>query len=122
VSSHPARVRQGKGMIAAGVAALAAGLLIQTLAVQSVGGEAPPQLGIASGFGDAAATSFTAELMTLAGLVLAIVGIVRYAQGDGHTEPAAPAPRATAPAFCSSCGAAITGKGRFCSSCGTRTS
>ena len=123
-------------MIGVGIAAIAVGFLLQALVVRAVSSEAPPQFGMNSGFGDAAAVSMVTGLAILGGLVLAIIGVVRYAQSGATTpvvfsSPAAPtaeaepsrggAAQSAAPAFCSSCGAGLVGEGRYCASCGAPT-
>lgn len=119
-------------MIGVGIAAIAVGFLLQALVVRAVSSEAPPQFGMNSGFGDAAAVSMVTGLAILGGLVLAIIGVVRYAQSGATTpvvfsSPAAataeaePSGRGAAPAFCSSCGAGLVGEGRYCASCGAPT-
>jgi hypothetical protein len=126
-------------VIGAGVAALAMGLVLQALVVRSVSGEAPPQFGMNAGLGDAAALSLIAEPAIVTGVILAIIGVIRYAQSGRpnpvvfsspavHTVATEPSHAGTAqsaavsaPAFCSSCGAGIVGEGRYCASCGAPT-
>jgi hypothetical protein len=75
----------------------------------------------------------------VSGVIITIIGIIRYAQSGGdsaavaasasnaHTATIVGGRAATASvpvsiaAFCSSCGAAIVGEGRYCASCGTPT-
>jgi hypothetical protein len=127
VSAYPVNARQGKGTIGAGVAAIAAGFVVQAINIQSVASHPPLQLGSEPSYGNVAALSVIAGLLVLGGIVLAVIGVIRYAQSGPERVAAAGASpaRTTArapvskPAFCSSCGAAIVGEGRFCASCGT---
>jgi len=139
VSSYPGSEREGKGAIIAGVAAIAAGVVVQALNVYSFATQAPPQFGSTGDFGTAALVSGIAWLLIMSGVVLTIVGIVRYAQSGGHGvsvsapglvgHPAGTAGRhagaagasasLSTQAFCSSCGARLLGEGRYCSACGT---
>lgn len=141
VSTYVVGRRQGKGTIIAGVVAIVAGLALQALNVQSFASQAPPQFGSNPGLGRSALLSGIAGLVIVSGVIITIIGIIRYAQsgGDGaavsasaplmHTVAAVGGYAGTAmssvpvstPAFCSSCGAAIVGKGRYCASCGTPT-
>ena len=143
MSAYQDNGRQGKLFIAGGVAALVSGFLLQAFAVNSAATEAPPQW--SSSYGTMSGLAQIAGLLMLGGLILTVIGVIRYAQSgsDGRTlaftpAPAGPtmaampvtpapvvvatsaAPVSTLP-FCSSCGARITGEGRFCSSCGTST-
>jgi hypothetical protein len=76
-----------------------------------------------------------AGLVILSGVIITIIGIIRYAQSggvaasvpahtvatlEGHGTATGSVPVST-PAFCSSCGAAIVGEGCYCASCGTPT-
>jgi hypothetical protein len=140
VNAYADSGRQGKLFILGGVAALVSGFVLQAYAVNSVANEAPPQMFASSGRMTGLAQ--IAGLLMLGGLILTVIGVIRYAQSgrDGRALPFAPAPvaypvatapgsptvamsvaPAAAPAFCSSCGARIAGEGRFCSSCGTST-
>jgi len=139
MNAYVARRRQGKGTIVAGVVAVVAGLAVQALNVQSFASQAPPQFGSNSGLGRSALLSSIAGLVIVGGVIITIIGIVRYAQasGDGaagavsapvaHTLATVGSHGGTAmssvpvslPAFCSTCGAAIVGEGRYCASCGT---
>ncbi len=125
MSAHQAQERQGrqgKASIVLGVAALLVGLVLQAVAAQSVAGQAPPMF-----VANAGSTAFLGEmagLVMLGGAILAVVGIIRYAQSgsDGSAVMApAPADRTSAVTFCSSCGDRLAGEGRYCSSCGTPT-
>jgi len=131
MSTYPVAGRDGKGMIAGGVGLIVAGTLLQAVNIQSAASEAPPQFG-SSDIGNMAALGMIAGLLVLAGVITTIIGVIRYAQSGGDRvaasvpavaveQPAASTP-VPAPAFCSSCGAAIVGEGRFCTSCGTSTS
>jgi hypothetical protein len=132
MSAYQDNGRQGKLFIAGGVAALVSG-----------SNEAPPQW--SSSYGTMSGLAQIAGLLMLGGLILTVIGVIRYAQSgsDGRTLAFTPAPAGPAVAampvtpapvvvatsaapvstlpFCSSCGARITGEGRFCSSCGTST-
>jgi hypothetical protein len=141
VSAYPDNGRQGKLFIFGGVAALVSGFALQAFAVRSAANEAPPQWSSSSG--NMAGLAEIAWLLMVGGVILAIIGVIRYAQSgtDGPALAFTPAPVgqpvATVPAtradvamtvapastraFCSSCGARIVGEGRFCSSCGTST-
>ncbi len=119
-------------MIGAGVAAILSGIALQAFTVQSVASQAPPQFG--SNTGSATLTATIAGLLIVSGIVLTIVGVIRYAQSGGRVQPLAEhvgavqsAPNASAAtsggggstaAFCSTCGAGVVGEGRFCASCG----
>lgn len=136
MSAYPVNPRRGRVLIAAGVAAALAGFVLQAVNVHSFATEAPPQI-----MADAGGTALLGEiagLLIVTGIVLAIVGVVRYAQSAGGAYPVRMAPAgpavgvtpmrdpgagapASMPAFCSSCGARIAGEGRFCASCGTPT-
>jgi len=129
VSGYPISGRQGKGTIVVGVAAIAAGLAVQVANVYSVA--QTPVFLTASNFGRVAVLSEIAWLLILCGVVVTIIGVIRYAQSDPSRLTAAPVQRvrpvASQPApsphvaFCSACGTAIAGEGRFCSSCGAST-
>ena len=143
MSAYRDNGRQGKLFIFGGVAALVSGFALQAFAVSSAANEAPPQW--SSNSGSLAGLAEVAWLLMVGGVILTIVGVIRYAQSgsDGRTlaftpAPAGPtvaampvtpapvvvatsaAPVSTRP-FCSSCGARIVGEGRFCASCGTST-
>ncbi len=138
MSGYPISGRQGKGTIVVGVAAIAAGFAVQAANVYSVA--QTPGFLATSNFGRAAMLSEIAWLLILCGVVVTIIGGIRYAQSGPSTLTAAgvervhavasqPAPGphvasavpVAAPAFCSACGTAIAGEGRFCSSCGAST-
>ena len=143
MSAYPDNGRQGKLFILGGVAALVSGFVLQAYAVNTVAGEAPPQW--SSSYGSMSGLAEIAWLLMVGGVILTIVGVIRYAQSgsDSRTLAFAPAPAgpsvptmpvtsapvvvATSAApvstrpFCSSCGARIVGEGRFCASCGTST-
>lgn len=120
MSAYPVNARQGRVTIAAGVGAVFSGLVLQALSVQSAATEAPPQFGSNPGLGNTALLAGIAWLLIVAGVVLTVIGVIRYAQSG---RPAAAVtdqssvPVST-PAFCSACGAGIVGEGRFCASCG----
>jgi hypothetical protein len=130
---EPVNAREGKLTIGAGVAAMMSGIALQAFTVQSVANQAPPQFG--SNTSSATLISTIAGLLILSGIVLTIVGVIRYAQSGGgrvqplpeHTGAIQTAPDAIAgmssgsastAAFCSTCGAGVVGEGRFCASCG----
>ncbi len=129
MNGYPISGRQGKGTIVVGVATIAAGLAVQAANVYSVAQNSV--FLTASSFGRAAMLSEIAWLLILCGVVVTIIGIIRYAQSGSSTLTAAPVQRtrpvASQPApgphvaFCSACGTAIAGEGRFCSSCGAST-
>jgi hypothetical protein len=141
VSAYPDNERQGKLFIAGGVAAIVSGFVLQAYAVNSVANQAPPQF--FSNSGRMAGLAQVGWLLVVGGLILAVIGVIRYAQSgpDSHAVaftpapagyPVAPAPASptvvatssapvSTPAFCSSCGSRIVGEGRFCASCGTST-
>jgi hypothetical protein len=110
--------------------------------VQSVASEAPPQFGTSPSLGRASLLAEIAWLLIVGGVILTIIGVIRYAQsGGGRVAGLAPVPiehvvasvpgnyagvakssvPVPAPAFCSSCGAGIVGEGRYCGSCGAPT-
>jgi hypothetical protein len=130
VSTLQAYRRQGKITIVAGVAAVVLGFVLQAITARSFVTQAPPQFG--SNVGSTALLGEIAGLVSLGGVIITIVGIVRYAQSgsDGSTVPARALDQGTgattsrsqaSPAFCSSCGNRIVGEGRYCASCGTPT-
>jgi hypothetical protein len=140
VSAYPDNDRQGKLFIAGGVGALVSGFVLQAYAVNSVANQPPPMF--LSNSGSMAGLAEIAWLLMMGGLILTIIGVIRYAQSGRDDRavaftpapagyPATPAPvsptvvvasaPASTPAFCSSCGSRIVGEGRFCSSCGTST-
>jgi uncharacterized membrane protein HdeD (DUF308 family) len=141
MSAYVVKRRQGKGTIVAGVVTIVAGLALQALSVQSFASQAPPQFGSNPGLGSSALLSEIAGLVIVSGVIITIIGTIRYAQpgGDGpavassapvaHTVAAVRSHAGavmrsvpvTTPAFCCSCGAAIVGQGRYCASCGTPT-
>ncbi len=139
MSTSPDSDRQGKGTIVAGVVVVAAGVGLQALNVYSFANQAPPQFGSTADFGSTALLSGIAWLLIVSGVVLTIVGIIRYAQSGtqglsmpspalvGHPTATASAGNAgvasssasvSTPAFCSACGAKLVGEGRFCAACG----
>ena len=109
--------------------------------MQSFASQAPPQFGSNSGLGRSALLSPISGIVIVGGVIITIIGIIRYAQlgGDGpavaasapvahtgatvgsHAGTAMSSVPVSTPAFCSSCGAAIVGEGRYCASCGTPT-
>jgi len=128
-------LREGKAMIAWGVAAMVSGMAVQAFNVHSAATQAPPQF--ATNAGAMTLVSGLAGLLIVTGLILSIVGVIRYAQSGGPSHatyrpatvdvpPSAveqPIPaQPSAGAYCSACGARIVGVGRFCASCGTSTS
>lgn len=128
MSTYPVREREGKGTIAAGLAAIVVGFLLQAINMQSAVTQAPPQFG-SDNLGNMAALAGIAGLLILAGIITTIIGLIRYAQSgsEGTVASASPAGQpvmstpVSKPAFCSSCGAGIVGEGRFCASCGAST-
>jgi hypothetical protein len=141
VSAYPDNGRQGKLFILGGVGALVSGFVLQAVAVHTAATEAPPQW--SSNSAGMAGLAEVAWLLIVGGVILTIIGVIRYAQSgsDGRVLAFTPAPAGPAvatvpvspavvarsgapfatPAFCSSCGARIVGEGRFCASCGTST-
>ena len=121
-------------MIAWGVTAMVSGMALQAFNVHSAATQAPPQFG--TNAGAMTLVSGLASLLMVTGLILSIVGVIRYAQsGPSHatygpttvdvTPSAVEQPNPAQPsagAYCSACGARIVGVGRFCASCGTSTS
>lgn len=123
MSTYAEGGRQGKGTIVAGIAAVGAGMLMQTLNVYTFSTQAPMELGSTGGFGSAALVSGISGLLIMGGIVLTIVGIIRYSQSGQNATLAQPTPAftpAASPNYCSSCGAKLVGEGRFCAACGTR--
>lgn len=121
MSAYQVSGRRGKGMIGAGLAAVVLGFAVQAYNVQSVAGQAPPQLGSSPGFGDVALLAEIAWLLIVGGVIVTIIGVVRYAQSEPRAAAGTPTRALGAPAFCASCGAGIVGDGRFCASCGAAT-
>jgi hypothetical protein len=138
VAVHPVNARQGKVTIAVGIAAIVSGFAVQAANVQSFASQPPPQWG--SNSGSATLLSAIAALVIVTGVILTIIGMIRYAQSGRHpavvfaptsvehtvgSTPQADRTRTStsdlAPVFCSSCGARISGEGRYCASCGTST-
>jgi uncharacterized integral membrane protein len=123
VSAVEVQERQGKFILVAGVTGVLLGIVLQAINVHSVATQPPPVFVSGAG-GSAALVGTIAGFVVLGGVILAIVGIVRYAQsGSDGSSVIGPAPtqRTGAAKFCSSCGAGLTGEGRYCSSCGTPT-
>jgi len=121
VSAYQANARQGKFTLVAGVAAVLSGFVMQAINMRSLTTQGPPMM--FSNTGSTLLLGQIAGFVMLGGVILTIVGIVRYAQSgsDGTSVIAAPIQRTGASTFCSSCGARIVGEGRYCASCGTAT-
>jgi hypothetical protein len=120
VRAYQARVRQGKITLVAGVVGLLVGFVLQAVNAHRAA-EAPPMM--LSSSDSTALLAQIAGFVLLGGVILVIVGIVRYAQSGSAlaVPPPGPTERPRAGTFCTSCGERITGKGRFCASCGTPT-
>jgi hypothetical protein len=122
VSAYQANARQGKLTLVAGVAAVLSGFVVQAINLHSLTTQGPPMM-----FTDIGSTVLLGQIagfVILGGVILTIVGIVRYAQSGSDSTSvvaASPAQPTVASTFCSSCGARIVSEGRYCPSCGTPT-
>jgi hypothetical protein len=114
--------RQGKITLVVGVAVVLVGFVLQAINVHSIATQGQPMF--LANPGRTALLGQIAGFVILGGVVVTIVGIIRYAQsgsvGSSMTA-SAPMDRTGAGGFCSSCGDRLAGKGRYCASCGSPT-
>ena len=114
--------RQGKVTLVVGIAGVLCGFVLQAINAHSVATQAPPMF--LANAGRTALLGEIAGVVILGGVIVTIVGIIRYVQSGSDESPvSAPAPIdwSGERRFCASCGDRLAGKGRYCASCGTPT-